>query len=72
METVIDRCFQISMTIWVRSSTSDSQEEGISKGCPREWLFYNVLETEVMVDDENSCFKLFPDVHDHLGEVQHL
>ena len=34
--------------------------------------FYNVLETEVMVDDENSCFKLFPDVHDDLGEVQYL
>ena len=37
---------------------------------PREWLFGNVVETKVVGDDESSCFKLFLDVHDHLGEVQ--
>ena len=70
MKTVILRCFQMSMTIWVRSSTSDSQEYGISKVCPREWLFDNVVVTEIIVDDENICLKFFLDDHDHLGEVQ--
>ena len=37
---------------------------------PREWLFGNVVETKVVVDDESSSFKLFRDVHDNLGEVQ--
>ena len=60
------------MTIWVRSSTSDRQEYGITKGCLREWLFDNVVETEVMVEDVNGCLKLSPDVHDNLGEVQYL
>ena len=40
--------------------------------CPREWLFDNVVVTEVIVDDENSFLKFFLDDHDHLGEVQHL
>ena len=38
--------------------------------CPREWLFDNVVVTEVIVDDENGCLKFFLDDHDHLGEVQ--
>ena len=44
----------------------------MTKGCPREWLFGNVVITKVMGEDEISYFKLFPDVQDHLGEVQPL
>ena len=40
--------------------------------CPREWLFENVVVTEIIVDDENICLNFFLDDHDHLGEVQHL
>ena len=38
--------------------------------CPREWLFGNFVETKVVRYDENSNFKLFLDIHEHLGEVQ--
>ena len=38
----------------------------------REYFFGNVVETKVVGYDENSYFKLFLDVHDHLGEVQTL
>ena len=37
---------------------------------PREWLFGNFVETKVVRYDENSNFKLFLDIHEHLGEVQ--
>ena len=42
----------------------------MTKGSPREWLFGNVVETKVVEDDESSYFKLFPDVHDHLGDLK--
>ncbi len=29
-----------------------------------------MVETKFVGDDESSCFKLFRDVHEHLGEVQ--
>ena len=35
-------------------------------------LFCNVVETKVVGYDKNSYLKLFPDVHDHLSEVQSL
>ena len=35
-------------------------------------LFGNVVETEVVGYEENIYFKLFLDVHNHLGEVQGL
>ena len=38
--------------------------------CPRERCFGNDVGTKVVWDDENRYLKLFPDVHDHLGEVQ--
>ena len=51
-------------------AASDCKVWDLTKGSPREWLFGNVVETKVVGDDESSCFKLFLDVHDHLGEVQ--
>ena len=41
-------------------------------GCPRERLFGNVVETEVVRYVEKNYLKLFLDVHDHLGEVHSL
>ena len=34
--------------------------------------FGQIVETIVVGDDETSHFMLFPDGHEHLGEVQHL
>ena len=58
------------MTIWVRSSGLRLQGLGPDQGESKECLFGNVDKTKVVRDDENRYFKLFPDVHDHLGEVQ--
>ena len=44
----------------------------MAPGCPGEQLFGNVVETKVVGYDETSYFKLFLDVHDHLGEVLSL
>ena len=41
-------------------------------GCPRKLIFGNIVQTNIVRYDENSYFKLFLDVHDHLGEVQSL
>ncbi len=41
-------------------------------GCPMVRLFGNVVETKVDRYDENSYFKLFLYVHDHVGQVQSL
>ena len=60
------------MAIWVRSSTSDSQELGMTKGSPWDWIFGNVVETKVVRDDKIIYFKVFLVDHDHLGEVQHV
>ena len=38
----------------------------------RGWFLGQLLETIVSGDDETSHFMLFPDDHEHLGEVQHL
>ena len=51
-------------------AASDCKGWNLTKGSPREWLSGNVVETKVVGGDKNSCFKLFLDVHDHLGEVQ--
>ena len=51
-------------------AASDCKGWNLTKGSPREWLFGNVVETKVVGDDKNSCFKFVLDVHDHLGEVQ--
>ena len=50
--------------------TSDCKVWDLTKGSRREWLFGNVVKTKVVGDDKSSCFKSFPDAHDHLGEVQ--
>ena len=34
--------------------------------------FGNFVITKVMGDNENNCFKMFLDDHDHPGEVQPL
>ena len=44
----------------------------MTPGCPRERLFGNVVAIKVAGYDENSYFKWFPDVYNHLGEVQSL
>ena len=44
----------------------------MTPGSPRELLFGYVVETKGVRYDENRYFKWFPDVHDHLGEVQSL
>ena len=72
MKVVVLSCFPMSMTNWVRSGRLGLQGLGPDQGESKECLFGNVDETKVVRDDENSYFKLFPDVHDHLGEVQHL
>ena len=46
--------------------------KALTKGYTRECLFGNFVITKVMGDNEISYFKMFLDVHDHLGEVQHL
>ena len=56
----------------MRSSGLRLQGLGPDQEESKECLFGNVDETKVVRDDENSYFKLFPDVHDHLGEVQSL
>ena len=49
-----------------------ASSRALNKGCHREWNFGDFVVTKVMGDDGNSNFPLFPDIHDHLGEVQHL
>ena len=48
------------------------RSRALNPGYPREWHFRKIVETKVIGYDENSYFKLFPDVHEHLGEVQSL
>ena len=63
------------MTIWGRSSASDSQEWGSDHGEPFGCLRLisgPIFETIVVGDDETSHLMFFPDGHDHLGEVQYL
>ena len=70
MKVVVLSCFRMSMTIWVRSRRLGLHGLGPDQGkSPRECLFGNVVETKVVGADESSCFKLFQDVHDNLGEV---
>ena len=44
----------------------------LTRVCPRELLFGNVVGTKVVRDDENRFLKLFPDVHDLLVKIHSL
>ena len=44
----------------------------MTKGRPWDLLFEKIVVAKVIQDDKNGYFKLFPEDHDHLGEVQHL
>ena len=64
--------FQMTMTIWVESSHSDSQELNLIKGTPLDFLQSKVEITRVVKGDNESSFQLFPNDHDHLSGVQPL
>ena len=49
---------------------SDYKVWYMTKESHNRLVFGNVVDTKFVWDNESSCFKLFPDVHDHLGEVQ--
>ena len=44
--------------------------EDLSPDIPRDWFFGKVVEAKVVQHVKLGWFKVFPDIQDHLGEVQ--
>ena len=59
---VKDHLGEVKMPLAARSGA-------LTRVCPRELLFGNVVGTKVVRDDENRFLKLVPDVHNHLGDI---
>ena len=60
------------MTIWKKPEPWTIKSRALTQGVPANDFLGMLLKQKSVGYDENSYYKLFLNVHDHVGEVQGL